>query len=79
MKSSKHMEKEGLKNALQFLAEQSLNSTLITDRHTQITKFVSQNYPDIDHRFDVWHCKRLVHQKYLSLLFICAEVLKRSY
>jgi len=50
------MEKEGLKNALQFLAEQSINiSTLITDRHTQITKFVSQNYPDIDHRFDVWH------------------------
>ena len=39
-----------------FLAEQSINiSTLITDRHTQITKFVSQNYSDIDHHFDVWH------------------------
>ena len=56
VKSSNHMEKEGLKNALQFLTQQSINiSGLITDRHTQITKFVSQNYPDIDHRFDVWH------------------------
>jgi len=48
------MEKEGLKNALQFLAQQSINiSGLITDWQTQITKFVSQNYPDIDHHFDV--------------------------
>ena len=54
--SSNHMEKEGLKNALQFLMEKSINiGALITDRHKQVTKFVSQSYPDIDHRFDVWH------------------------
>ena len=49
-----HMEKVGLKNAIQFLAEQSINiSTLIIDRHKQISKFVSQNYTDIDHCFDI--------------------------
>jgi len=48
------MEKVGLKNAIQFLAEQSINiSTLIIDRHKQISKFVSQNYTDIDHCFDI--------------------------
>ena len=53
VKSSNHMEKEGLKNALQFLSEQSIN--ISTFRHTKITKFVSQNYPDVDHGFDIWH------------------------
>jgi len=50
------MEMEGLKNALHFLTEKSIDvRTLVTDRHKQITKFVSHKYPDIDHRFDVWH------------------------
>ena len=54
--SSNHMEKEGLKNSLQFLMEKSINiDALITDCHKQVTKFVSQSYPDIDHCFDVWH------------------------
>ena len=40
--SSNHMEKEGLKNALQFLMEKPINiGALITDRHKQVTKFVS--------------------------------------
>jgi len=39
VKFSNHMEKEELKNALQFLTQQSINiSGLITDQHTQITQ-----------------------------------------
>jgi len=50
------MEMEGLKNALTFLTEKSINiNTLVTDWHEQITKFVSQRHPEIDHCFDVWH------------------------
>ncbi|XP_065895298.1 uncharacterized protein [Dysidea avara] len=62
--SSNHMEKEGLKNALQFLMEKSINiGALITDRHKQVTKFVSQSYPDIDHPFDVWHVAKGVKKE----------------
>ena len=59
MKSSNHMEKEGLLRALDFLANKSLEvGALITDRHKQIVKFVSKQYPDIDHHFDVWHVSK---------------------
>ena len=53
------MEKEGLARALDFLSANSLQvGTLITDRHTQINKFVSTQYPDIDHRYDAWHISK---------------------
>ena len=48
------MEKEGLARALDFLSANSLQvGTLITDRHRQINKFISKQYPDIDHRYDI--------------------------
>ena len=50
------MEKEGLSRALQYLHDNSLTiGMLITDRHKQINKFMSQSYPDIEHQYDVWH------------------------
>ena len=53
------MEREGLSRALDFLTLNSLEvGTLITDRHKQINKFVSTQYPDIDHRYDVWHISK---------------------
>ena len=54
VKSSNHIEMEGLKNALHFLTEKSINvNTLVTDWHKQIIKLISQRYPEIDHCFDV--------------------------
>ena len=48
------MEKEGLARVLEFLITNSLEvGTLVTDRHKQINKFVSKQYPNIDHRYDV--------------------------
>ena len=53
------MEKEGLARALQFLSTNSLQvATLITDRHKQISKFVSTQYPNIEHRYDAWHISK---------------------
>ena len=50
------MEKEGLLRALQFLHDNALTiGMLVTDRHKQINKFMSQNYSDVEHRYDVWH------------------------
>ena len=59
MKSSNHMEKFGLVNALKFLADNSIQaSTLVTDRHKQIAKYMAEIKPDIEHRYDVWHISK---------------------
>ena len=50
------MEKEGLVRAIAFLEEQDLEvGVLVTDRHTQIAKWVNENLPSTDHRYDLWH------------------------
>ena len=59
VKSSNHMEMEGLTRALDFLGTNSFEvGTLITDRHKQINKFLSKQYPNIEHRYDVWHISK---------------------
>lgn len=50
------MEKEGLKRCLQFLKNERLSvKTLITDRHTQIRKYMREKWPRVKHRLDGWH------------------------
>ena len=50
VKSSNHMEKEGLTKALNFLSANYVEvKTLITDRHSQISKFIGKQYPTIKH------------------------------
>lgn len=50
------MEKEGLSRALDSLDEKEVTvGTLVTDRHPQVAKWLRENYPDIDHRYDIWH------------------------
>lgn len=55
------MEKEGLIRSLEFLEKSGVKvASLVTDRHTQVQKFVREQKPDIDHFYDVWHlCKAL--------------------
>ena len=56
VKSSNHMEKEGLTKALNFVSANYVEvKTLITDRHSQISKFIGKQYPTIEHHYDVWH------------------------
>ena len=56
MKGSYHMEKEGLVRSISFLQKHSLDiGLLVTDRHTQIAKWMRENHSSIDHRYDAWH------------------------
>ena len=35
----------------------------VTDRHKQIAKWLRENAPDVDHRYDIWHlakCKFII-------------------
>ena len=53
------MEHEGLVRALEFLSNKSVDvSTLVTDRHKQICKYVRKTHPDINHRYDIWHVSK---------------------
>ncbi|KAM9327706.1 uncharacterized protein KZ484_019184 [Pholidichthys leucotaenia] len=50
------MEKEGFIRSMVLLAEHGLAvDSIITDRHPQIQKYMSENMPDVRHYYDVWH------------------------
>lgn len=50
------MEKEGLHRSIEFLKGRRLDiAVLVTDRHTQINKWIREEHPNIKHYFDVWH------------------------
>ena len=56
VKSSYHMEKEGLIRGVQFIEGKGLQiGELVTDRHVQIVKHVREQMPNTIHHFDVWH------------------------
>ena len=56
------MEHKGLVKALKFLADNSVQlETLITDRHKQIARYMREQKPPIDHRYDVWHVSKGIH------------------
>ena len=57
VKKSYPMELEGLQRCLQrLLDEEELQiSHLVTDRHSQIKKYIRENHPNITHWFDCWH------------------------
>ena len=53
------MEKEGLCRRIEFLSANALDiTTLVTDRHNQISKFVGKKHPSIEYRCDVWHVSK---------------------
>ena len=54
------MEKERLSRALQFLIDQhhSNIATLIMDRNKQVSKFLCNKYPEIEHQYDIWHISK---------------------
>ena len=59
VKSSVHMEKEGLIRSLKFLSKAGVKvDSLVTDRHLQVQKYMKDEHPTIIHYYDVWHlCK----------------------
>ncbi|KAG0434206.1 hypothetical protein HPB47_019271 [Ixodes persulcatus] len=56
VKSSSHMEQEGLRRSLDNMLNQGLIvGTLVTDRHIGVKAMMKNDYPDTKHRFDAWH------------------------
>ena len=53
--NSNRMEKKGLQTLLEKYSNSIKITTLTTDRHVQIRSFLSREYPEILHHFDVWH------------------------
>ena len=50
------MELESLKRQLTYLDEANVTvRKLVTDRHTQVSAYVANEKPEIDHAYDVWH------------------------
>ncbi|KAK0146404.1 G2/M phase-specific E3 ubiquitin-protein ligase [Merluccius polli] len=68
VKSSYHMELEGLVRLQEFLSRHGLEiGKLITDRHRQLAKHVRENSPNILHRYDVWHIAKAIQKKVHAL------------
>ncbi|XP_033756770.1 uncharacterized protein LOC117339337 [Pecten maximus] len=68
VKNSYNMELEGLKRSLRFLEEEGVSvSDLVTDRHSQVKKFMKTECPSINHWFDVWHVAKGVYKKLEAL------------
>lgn len=56
VQNSYGMELEGLKRCLAYLEEEEITvCSLVTDRHSQIKKYLKDTHPEINHMFDVWH------------------------
>ena len=50
------MELESLKRQIAFLeCKNILIDKLVTDRHSQVTSYLAEEKPHIQHAFDVWH------------------------
>lgn len=50
------MELESLKRQLLYLDEANIQvKKLVTDRHVQVTSYMANEKPGIEHNYDVWH------------------------
>ena len=50
------MELESLKRQMKYLEDNNVCVTkLVTDRHTQVTAYMANEKPHIEHSYDVWH------------------------
>ena len=62
--NSYQMEKEGLHRAIQKVQSEGFTiAVLATDRHSQVTKYMKEEHPQIDHQYDVWHLAKSVVKK----------------
>ncbi|XP_046863426.1 uncharacterized protein LOC124457186 [Xenia sp. Carnegie-2017] len=61
--SSTGMEFEGFQRCLNFLLDDGLNiSTMVSDTHQTIAKYMREKQPRITHYFDLWHLKKKLHK-----------------
>ena len=56
VKKSNGMELESLKGQLTYLEEANIKvKKLMTERHVQVSAYMANEKPAIDHKYDVWH------------------------
>ncbi|KAM7312877.1 uncharacterized protein ISCGN_009781 [Ixodes scapularis] len=68
VKSSCHMELEGLTRALLHLEELGLTvEVIVTDRHVQVSAYMKREHPLVQHRFDLWHVSKGIKKKIVAL------------
>ena len=64
------MEKEGCIRAMEFIENQGLEVGLfVSDRHIQISKWMHEEMPETDHKYDVWHIARSKFVVECTILF----------
>lgn len=64
VKNSNAMEPMGLKKCLAAMKKFDITiSVLATDRHPSVRKIMREEYPQIQHQFDVWHLAKSVIKK----------------
>lgn len=50
------MKLESLKRQLKFLEDNEIEVTkLVTDRHIQVSAYMANEKPEVEHAYDVWH------------------------
>ncbi|XP_061652519.1 uncharacterized protein LOC133488553 [Phyllopteryx taeniolatus] len=68
VKNSHAMELEGLKRCLALLQRKGVTmKNIVTDRHSQIKKFLRETHKDLCHWFDVWHVAKGIKNQLLAL------------
>ena len=56
VKNSNAMELESLKRQMKYLEDNNVCVTkLVTDRHIQVSAYIANEKPDVEHSYDVWH------------------------
>ena len=66
--SSVAMEKVGCKRTLDNLLDSGVAvATMATDRHTGIRKMMREQYPGIQHQFDVWHLIKAITKRLANI------------
>ena len=65
---SNQIEKKGFIKTLQMFQDENITPTqIITDRHTQIRKYMRKKEPGINHQFDVWHFVKNINKKLINV------------
>ena len=54
--NSNGMELESLQRQLSYLEKANIDvKKIVTDRHVQVTSYMANEKPEIEHSYDVWH------------------------
>lgn len=67
--NSSIMEKEGLVRSLKSLEKDELNIVeIVTDAHSQISKYLHEKHPKKKHTWDIWHAAKNLAKKLTKAL-----------